>query len=50
MKFKTFKFAQFSKIRGFFGKSRKKSNFKFENWEKIYKGFPCKIIFQRNSL
>ena len=45
MNFKVFKCAQFSKIRGFFEKSRKKSDFKFENREKIYKGFPCKIFF-----
>ena len=47
MKFETFNFAQFSKIRGFFGKTRKKSDFKFENRENFYKGFPCKIFFQR---
>ena len=27
-----------------------KLNFKFENWEKFYKGFPCKFFFHVNPM
>ena len=40
MKFRTNKFSQFWNIRNFFCKIRKKSDFKFEIWEKKLKGFP----------